>query len=181
MSSWRPRGGNPRAERLIYAAIKNLRRRVGNGPVIRPFLQAFARGADYYNEAFIAEQIRGSRDAGADGFLFWSPSSSYRMVQSSMAGAARGLLPFPIDERMAWRRQAWGGPAAEPMHEDAADEEAAPADAVGAVVTQSPRPAAPADAAPPSSDHLRVDVATRASQRAPARATDALGRAIEQR
>jgi hypothetical protein len=181
MSSWRPRGGNPRAERLIYAAIKNLRRRLGSGPVLRPFLQAFARRADYYNEAFIAEQIRGARDAGADGFLFWSPNSSYRMVQSSMAGAARGLLPFPIDERLAWRRQAWGEPGVAPPREDAADEEEAPAEAVDAVLGGGARAPVPASTAAASSHQLRVDVLTRASQRAPVLATEKPGPAIEKR
>jgi putative glycosyl hydrolase protein len=179
MSSWRPRGGNPRAERLIYAAIKNLRRRLGSGPVLRPFLQAFARGADYYNEAFIAEQIRGSRDAGADGFLFWSPSSSYRMVQSSMAGAARGLLPFPIDERLAWRRHAWGESGAAPADEGAPTEDAAPAPEADSIVAQSAGASAPASAGAASSDRLRVDVVTRPSRRMPAGTADKPGSAIE--
>jgi hypothetical protein len=107
MRSWGTRGTPGRAERLIFAGIKNLRRRLGKGPVIRPFLQAYARNADYYNAAFIAEQIRGAREGGADGFLFWSPGSTYSMVQTAMAGPWRSLLPFPMDARLKYRARYW--------------------------------------------------------------------------
>jgi hypothetical protein len=112
MTSLVPKSGkDQRAKKLIYVGVKNLRERVGEGPVIRPFLQAFEHGADYYTPDFIAEQIQGAREAGGDGFLFWHPGSNYKMVQMGMAGPARGLSPFPIDTRMEWRRKAWGMPA----------------------------------------------------------------------
>jgi hypothetical protein len=164
MTSWRPSRGNPRAEHLIFAGIQNLRLRLGKGPVLRPFLQAFARGADYYNTAFIAEQIRGSRDAGADGFLFWSPGSSYSMVQASMAGPARGLMPFPLDRRLAYRRDTWGEPpqASEPSDDGAVAGDAATpqaqsaAPAVGTVVDVTSRPSLARPVQPPrSSTDLR--------------------------
>ena len=53
---------------------------------------------DSWSTAFIADQIRGARRGGADGFLFWHPGSSYGMVQRAMVGAARSLSPFPIPE-----------------------------------------------------------------------------------
>jgi hypothetical protein len=106
MKTWVSGGAN-RAERLVLAAMSKLRERVGHGPVLRPFLQAFANGADYYTPAFIAEQIRGARNAGSDGFLFWHPGSNYGLVQAGAAGAARSLMPFPLGERQAWREQAW--------------------------------------------------------------------------
>lgn len=106
MSTWVSGGAN-RAERLIYAAMSMLRKRVGHGPVLRPYLQAFANGADHYDAAFITEQIRGARNAGSDGFLFWHPGSNFGVVQASASGAARALMPFPLGERAAWRKQAW--------------------------------------------------------------------------
>lgn len=106
MKTWVSGGAN-RAERLVFAAISKLRERLGHGPVLRPFLQAFANGADYYTPAFIAEQIRGARNAGSDGFLFWHPGSNYGLVQAGAAGPARSLMPFPLGERQAWREQAW--------------------------------------------------------------------------
>jgi len=106
MKTWVSGGAN-RAERLVLAAMSKLRERVGHGPVLRPFLQAFANGADYYTPAFIAEQIRGARNAGSDGFLFWHPGSNYGLVQAGAAGPARALMPFPLGERQAWREQAW--------------------------------------------------------------------------
>jgi hypothetical protein len=87
--------------------VSTLRARLGHGPVIRPFLQAFKQGADHYDGAFIAEQIRGARDAGADGFLFWHPGSNYGVVQAGAAGPARALMPFSFPDRAAWRRQKW--------------------------------------------------------------------------
>jgi hypothetical protein len=103
-----PKGAPQRAFRLIYVGIKRLRDRVGNGPVLRPFLQAFEAGADYYNPEFIAEQIRAAYSAGGDGFLFWHPGSNFKMVQAAQAGPSRGMGPLNMDARLAARREAWG-------------------------------------------------------------------------
>jgi hypothetical protein len=108
MTQWVRDDGEGRAGRLMHAAVKNLRRRLGHGPVIRPFMQAFSAGADYYNAQFIAEQVRGARTGGADGFLFWHPASNYGTVRAGMLGPARTLVPFDLDARYAWRRQSWG-------------------------------------------------------------------------
>ena len=156
-------GKSQRAQKLIYVGVKNLRERVGDGPVIRPFLQAFENGADYYNPEFIAEQIRGAREGGADGFLFWHPGSRYKMVQLGMAGPARGLYPFPMEERMTWRKQAWGVPegldasetrdaradaatdtAADAAADTAAEPAPAPAPAIPAQPNEQARQASPA-------------------------------------
>jgi len=108
MGAWmRGEGVNDRAGRLVAAGVKMLRQRVGYGPVIRPFLQAFPNGADHYDPQFIAEQIGGARAAGADGFLFWHPGSNYGMVQAGTLGPARMLMPFPFDDRFKWRQQNW--------------------------------------------------------------------------
>jgi hypothetical protein len=68
--------------------------------VIRPFLQAFEQGADEYNEEFIAEQLRGARRGGADGYLFWNPGSVFSMVRRAVAlhGPAHWLRTFPLHE-----------------------------------------------------------------------------------
>ncbi len=92
---------------LMEAAISNLRRRVGAGPVIRPFMQGFPQGADRYDAEFIADEVRGARQGGADGFLFWHPGSAYGTVKAGMTGPARSLVPFPIEARARWRQQTW--------------------------------------------------------------------------
>ncbi len=107
MHSFLPPGAQQRAGRLIYLAVKTLRDRVGPVPVIRPFMQAFAAGADYYNPEFIAEQVRGARNAGGDGFLFWHPGSAYSMVHSGLVGPAKGLQPFPLGVRRKPRERLW--------------------------------------------------------------------------
>lgn len=75
--------GPRRAERLVRLAVSRMRAQIGPGPVIRPFLQAFSRGADYFTPDFITEQIRGSSTGGADGYLFWEPGGDYRMVREA--------------------------------------------------------------------------------------------------
>lgn len=107
MGEWMRDEQGQRAYRLVLAGVSNMRKRLGHGPVIRPFLQAFENGADYYNPEFIAEQIHGARFGGADGFLFWHPASDYTMVRRGLLGPARASIPFPMDDRMKWRRQTW--------------------------------------------------------------------------
>jgi hypothetical protein len=75
--------GPRRAERLVRTAVGRMRGRIGPGPVIRPFLQAFERGADYYNAEFIAEQVRGAMGGGGNGFLFWDPSAQYAILKDA--------------------------------------------------------------------------------------------------
>jgi hypothetical protein len=104
MQSLVPKGGTQRAQRLIIGAVKTLRNRIGDKPVIRPFLQGFDAGADYYTPDFIAEQIVGAKVGGADGFLFWHPGSNFSMVQQGMLGPGRGLSPFAIEQRSEVRR-----------------------------------------------------------------------------
>ena len=97
MRSWDV-GRPDRSRRLVETGVARLRARLGEGPVIRPFLQAFAAGAghDGFNPRFIARQIRGARRGGADGFLFWHPGARYSMYRAGMQGPARRLSPFPI-------------------------------------------------------------------------------------
>ena len=108
MKTWMRRHTDRRAGLLVEVAVRQLRERVGPRPVIRPFLQAFPQGADYFNGAFIAEQIHGTRAGGGDGFLFWNPASSYRIVREGMLAGGRGELPFSLAERQAERARHWG-------------------------------------------------------------------------
>jgi hypothetical protein len=96
MLDWE-RGTPNRARRLVQVGVSRLRERIGPRPVIRPFLQGFENGVgDDWGPHFIADQIRGARAGGADGYLFWNPGSMFGMVQRAMQGPARGLSPFPI-------------------------------------------------------------------------------------
>ena len=107
MGDWLRDGKPLRALRLVAAGVKNMRKRLGHGPIIRPFLQAFSAGADHYGPDFIAEQIHGARSGEADGFLFWHPASNYGTVREGMLGPAREMAPFPLADRQAWREQSW--------------------------------------------------------------------------
>lgn len=103
MSNWR-RGEPDRTYRLVFGGSWLLRRRLGRRPIIRPFLQAFAQGADDFGPDFIHQQVRAARRAQADGFLFWHPGYAYGMVRRAMRGHTRYLLPFPIPRSIIRRR-----------------------------------------------------------------------------
>lgn len=113
MRNWR-RGEQNRAYTLVHEGIRRLRERIGPLPVIRPFLQAFSRGADHFDPEFIAQQIRGARHGGSDGVLFWHPGHNYGMVRRSMQARSRGLLPFPIPEELVRERAAPPAPRRPP-------------------------------------------------------------------
>ncbi|QQR89492.1 MAG: hypothetical protein IPJ88_15010 [Myxococcales bacterium] len=106
MKSWGRHVKTARAFALVNAGVRQLRQRLGPEPIIRPFLQAFAAGADYYNADFISEQVIGSRLAGADGFLFWNPASNYGTVSRAMR-RSKNRSPFPIKKRMQQRSKLW--------------------------------------------------------------------------
>lgn len=103
--SWTRRLNGSRAASFIYAGTSSLRERIGDVPVIRPFMQAFRTGADHFDAAFIADQVRAARGAGADGFLFWNPGAMYTVLVQGMTGPARALHPFPMDHRIAARQR----------------------------------------------------------------------------
>lgn len=99
MRDWR-RDDEHRAQHLVQYGVHRLRERLGTRPVIRPFLQAFEQGADEFDEDFIAEQLRGARMGGADGYLFWHPGSVFSMVRRAMElhHPAHWLRTFPLHE-----------------------------------------------------------------------------------
>ncbi len=94
-----------RSRYLVETGVARLRERVGARPIIRPYLQAFARGAGHegFTPRFIARQIIGAKRGGADGFLMWHPGARYSMFRRAMAGPARRVSPFPIEERQRAR------------------------------------------------------------------------------
>lgn len=99
MKSWGNHGDPRRAYQLVSKGIETLRKRLGPEPVIRPFLQAFPKGADHWDSLFIAEQVEATGQHGGDGFLFWHPGAHYKMVQAGMTGPARNWLPFKLAHR----------------------------------------------------------------------------------
>lgn len=93
---------------LVRAPTGILRKRVGPGPVIRPFMQAFDNGlGDNYTPEFIVDQILGARAGGADGYLFWNPGSNYGMVSRGAARLGPKVLPFPTNGRDTFRAELW--------------------------------------------------------------------------
>ncbi len=99
MRDWQPQDEH-RAQHLVQVGVHRLRQRLGRRPVIRPFLQAFEQGAGEFDEDFIAEQLRGARFGGADGYLFWHPGSIFSVVRRAVAlhGPAHWLRTFPLHE-----------------------------------------------------------------------------------
>lgn len=56
----------------------------GGKVLVRPWLQAFGWRVSNFNASYIAEQVRGSNDSGAHGYLFWNASNKYNEVLKSM-------------------------------------------------------------------------------------------------
>lgn len=107
MPGWRT-DVEDRGHVLVKAPSYILRKRLGAGPVIRPFMQAFANGlAAGWTPKFIAQEITGARGGEADGFLFWNPGADYGMVQRGVAELAFGLMPFPSAGRDTYREGLW--------------------------------------------------------------------------
>ncbi len=107
MPGWRD-DVEDRGHVLVKGPTYILRQRVGRGPVIRPFMQAFHNGlGDKWNADFITQAITGARQGGADGFLFWNPGSNYGMVQRGVAKLAAAIMPFPLGDRAEFRRELW--------------------------------------------------------------------------
>jgi hypothetical protein len=95
-----------------HVLVKNpsyiLRQRVGRGPIIRPFMQAFHNGLnEKWNPDFIVQEITGARQGECDGFLFWNPGSNYGMVQRGVAALAGAVMPFPSEGRDKFREELW--------------------------------------------------------------------------
>jgi hypothetical protein len=70
---------------IVWKAVRNARERLGHGVAIRPYLQAFGFRAPGYGPEFMKVQIQAARGAGADGFLFWNPGTSYGTVFQTLA------------------------------------------------------------------------------------------------
>lgn len=64
---------------FINEGCKKFREQAGK-TAIRPWLQAFGWRVSNYNARYILEQIRGSNDAMAAGYLFWNAGNSYDTV-----------------------------------------------------------------------------------------------------
>lgn len=107
MPGWRT-DVEDRGHVLVKGPSYILRKRLGAGPVIRPFMQAFANGlGSTWSAKFIAQEITGARGGEADGFLFWNPGADYGMVQRGVAELGLGLMPFPAAGRDTYREQLW--------------------------------------------------------------------------
>jgi len=56
----------------------------GGKVIVRPWLQAFGWRVSNFNAEYIREQVKGSDDSGAHGYLFWNASNKYDEVFQSM-------------------------------------------------------------------------------------------------
>ncbi len=70
---------------IVWKSIRNVRERLGHAVAIRPYLQAFGFRAPGYGPEFMQVQIQAARGAGADGYLFWNPGTSYGTVFQTLA------------------------------------------------------------------------------------------------
>jgi hypothetical protein len=71
------------AHALVEGAVREIRARLGAGIAVRPLLQAFRWRAKLFSGAFIADQIRASREGGSSGYLFWNQGGDYGIVRTT--------------------------------------------------------------------------------------------------
>jgi len=78
---------NPADDPYLFVSdgIKRMKALVGDEIVIRPWLQAFPlRVTKGYGPGYIETQIRAAHDAGAVGWLLWSPENRYNYSFAAM-------------------------------------------------------------------------------------------------
>jgi hypothetical protein len=69
---------------FILEGCRKVRELAGGKVIVRPWLQAFGWRVSKFNAAYITEQVKGSNDSGAYGYLFWNASNRYNEVFQSM-------------------------------------------------------------------------------------------------
>jgi hypothetical protein len=71
-------------EHVITAGVARCRDVAGPGPLIRPWLQAFAWRVTDYDGAYVLAQIRAATGAGASGWSLWNPAGRYDVASAAL-------------------------------------------------------------------------------------------------
>ena len=82
---------NPADEPYLFinSGVKRMKALVGNEVTIRPWLQSFPLHVTIgYNSKYIKTQIKAAEDAGATGWLLWSPGNHYDEAYRAMEDMA---------------------------------------------------------------------------------------------
>jgi hypothetical protein len=86
-----------------YLVYEGVRRMVplaqAHGVAVRPWVQSFPYRIPEFDEAYVAEQMQGAADAGADGCMLWHPASRYDVGLSAMRQVIDGVV-VPRPDRM---------------------------------------------------------------------------------
>ncbi|HHO75721.1 MAG TPA: LysM peptidoglycan-binding domain-containing protein [Deltaproteobacteria bacterium] len=83
---------------FVSQGIKRLRKVVGQGVTIRPWLQSFPlRVTTGYGPEFIQNQISASMDSGGTGWLLWSPGNYYQEAYTAMENMYLQNIPSGDD------------------------------------------------------------------------------------
>lgn len=71
---------------FVSQGVERVRRMLGpNGPVIRPWIQAFPYMVANYNPTYVTKQIQATRDAKGIGWLLWNASNKYDIAFTGAA------------------------------------------------------------------------------------------------
>lgn len=79
--------------RICFEGVRGLRARVSDTTPIRPWLQAFAWNTPEFDGGYVAAQVRGAQEAGADGWCLWNPASQYQVALPELPALA---LPLAV-------------------------------------------------------------------------------------
>jgi hypothetical protein len=83
--------------RFVSAGVKRMKTLVGDGVIIRPWLQAFPlRVTKGFGSKYILTQIDAARDSGATGWLLWSPGNHYSEAYVAMQNFLKQKLETQV-------------------------------------------------------------------------------------
>ena len=77
---------------LVYEGVRRLIPLArSHGVAVRPWIQSFPYRIPGFDEAYVAEQMQGAADAGADGCMLWHPESRYDVGLPAMRQVIDGV------------------------------------------------------------------------------------------
>jgi len=72
------------AYRILYAGTLRAKYFTGSYAIIRPYLQSFPHLARNYGRGYINDQIKGVKNGGGNGYLFWNMAGRYGVVYRAL-------------------------------------------------------------------------------------------------
>ena len=86
---------------IVFDSIKKFVANSNGNAQIRPWIQGFPLKVYNFGSWFMKEQVQASFDAGAKGFMIWSPGNKYTYSWPSFSIEPKKVEPTPIEPKAA--------------------------------------------------------------------------------